>query len=280
MFSDMRYNYCDLSVGFPDKMSKWMHQARQILRLACAALEKEGRGFREAEQKGTDRNYVALEGSNLTGLAMRVMVSLTDSSTWKCFGEPGQGVRKRKAELVVLGLLEWLASGSAGLFLAVRSYVLANFPVPGIKDEQVRPRGKKDKFIITASIITVTLRPLLVLSAECNKDTHDDESSNDNKDYRFAANRAAAQFSAHILTIPFLPQRLPQPLLPALQHPTALSPCLRSFGVRISLYPGLACFCNTESFTTWNYGNRVLLNGYYRSKNPLGGLQSFVASFL
>jgi hypothetical protein len=110
VFSDMRYNYCDLSVGFPDKMSKWMHQARQILRLACAALEREGRGFREAEQKGTDRNYVALEGSNLTGLAMRVMVSLTDSSTWKCFGEPGQGVRKRKAELVVLGLLEWLAS--------------------------------------------------------------------------------------------------------------------------------------------------------------------------
>jgi hypothetical protein len=85
VFSDMRYNYCDLSVGFPDKMSKWMHQARQILRLACAALEREGRGFREAEQKGTDRNYVALEGSNLTGLAMRVMVSLTDSSTWKCF---------------------------------------------------------------------------------------------------------------------------------------------------------------------------------------------------
>jgi len=237
VFSDIRYNYCDLSVGFPDKMSKWMHQVRQILRLACAALEKEGRGFREAEQSGTDKNNMVLDGSNLAGLAMRVMVSLTDSSTWKCFDDPGQEVRKRKANLVVLGLLEWLASGSAGLYLAVRSYILANFPVPGIKDEQPRSRGKRDKFIITASIVTVTLRPLLILSAECNKDTHDDEIPKDNKDYSFAAKRAAAQFSAHILTIPFLPQRLPQPLLPALQHPTALSPCLKSFGVRVSLYP-------------------------------------------
>ncbi|KAG0594060.1 hypothetical protein M758_UG044400 [Ceratodon purpureus] len=164
---------------------------------------------------------------------MRVMVSLTDSTTWKCFGEPGQEVRKRKADSVVLGLLEWLASGSAGLFLAIRSYILTNFPVPDIKDEQARLRGKKDKFIITASIITVSLRPLLVLSAECDKDPQDDEGSKHIKDHRFAANRAAALFAAHILTIPILPQRLPQPLLPALQHPTALSPCLRSFGVPI-----------------------------------------------
>ncbi|KAG0632524.1 hypothetical protein M758_1G333800 [Ceratodon purpureus] len=230
---DIRYNYCDLSVGFPDKMSKWVHQVRQILRLACGALEKEGRGLREVEQSGTDNNTMALDGSNLAGLAMRVMVALTDSSTWKCFDEQGQEVKKRKANFVVLSLLEWLASGSSGLYLAVRSYILTNFPVPGMKDEQARPRGKRDKFIITASIITVTLRPLLVLSAECNKDADVEDIQNDSKDYSFAAKRAAAQFSAHILTIPFLPQRLPQPLLPALQHPTALSPCLKSFGVPI-----------------------------------------------
>lgn len=263
VFSDVRYNYCDLSVGFPDKMSKWMHQARQLLRLACAALENESYGVREADQKGTDRNHMAQEGSNLAGLAMRVMVSLTDSSTWKCFGEPGQEVRKRKAELVVLRLLEWLASGSAGLFLAVRSYILANFPVPGIKDQLVRPRGKKDKFIITASIITVTLRPLLVLSAECDKDGQNDENPNDRKDYTSAANRAAAQFSAHILTIPFLPQRLPQPLLPALQHPTALFPCLRSFGVCISLCDVCHCFFKNYSFVTWIRGNRTCMNFLY-----------------
>lgn len=232
VFSDIRYNYCDLSVGFPDKMSKWVHQVRQILRLACGALEKEGRGLREVEQSGTDNNTMALDGSNLAGLAMRVMVALTDSSTWKCFDEQGQEVKKRKANFVVLSLLEWLASGSSGLYLAVRSYILTNFPVPGMKDEQAQPRGKRDKFIITASIITVTLRPLLVLSAECNKDADVEDIQNDSKDYSFAAKRAAAQFSAHILTIPFLPQRLPQPLLPALQHPTALSPCLKSFGVR------------------------------------------------
>lgn len=226
---DMRYNYCDLSVGFPDKMSKWIYQARQLLRLACAALGKKGHEF---EPKASDNNHITLEASNLAGLAIRVIIGLTDSGTWKCFDEPGQEFRKRKAHLVVLGLLEWLASGSGGLYLAVQSYILANFPVPGIKDDHARSRGKKDKFIITASIITITLRPLLVLSAECSRD-RDDEKTFEDKDYTTASNRAAAQFSAHILTIPFLPQRLPQPLLPALQHPSALSPCLRCFGVPI-----------------------------------------------
>ncbi|XP_024365783.1 E3 ubiquitin-protein ligase UPL7 isoform X2 [Physcomitrium patens] len=228
----MHYNYCDLSVGFPDKMFKWMYQARQLLRLACAALEKEGIGSRESEPNGMDKNCMTLEASNLAGLAMRVTIALTDSSTWKCFDEPRQEVRKGKAKLVALDLLEWLANGNGGLFLAVRSYILANFPVPGIMDENPRPRGKKDKFIITASIITITLRPLLILAEECNKDS-DREALQDVKDYKLASTMAAAQFSAHILTIPFLPQRLPPPLLPALQHPTALSPCLRSFGVPI-----------------------------------------------
>jgi hypothetical protein len=224
-------------------MSKWVHQARQILRLACAALEKDGHGWREAEQARSGRNLATSEGANLPGLAMRVMVALTDSSTWKCFNEPGQDLRKRKADLVVLGLLEWLANGNGGLFLAVRSFILANFPVPGIKDDQTRPRGKKDKFIITASIITVTLRPLLVLSARCAEDqAQTEETLKVVKDFKYAAERAAAQFSAHILTIPFLPQRLPRPLLPALQHVTALSPCLRSFGVSVPLCYKIRCF--------------------------------------
>lgn len=216
-------------------MAKWVYQARYILRLTCAAIEKEGCGWQEAQQAVRNRNPATLEGANLPGLAMRVMVALTDTSTWKSFNEPGQEVRKEKADLVALNLLEWLANGNGGLFLAVRSYIIANFPVPGIKDDQVRPQGKKDKFIITASIITITLRPLLMLAAACTEDQEQNsEVSKERKDFRPASARAAAQFSAHILTIPFLPQRLPGPLLPALEHPSALAPCLRAFGVSVS----------------------------------------------
>nr|XP_024374884.1 E3 ubiquitin-protein ligase UPL7-like isoform X3 [Physcomitrium patens]XP_024374886.1 E3 ubiquitin-protein ligase UPL7-like isoform X3 [Physcomitrium patens] len=276
LYTNMRFNYCNLSVGSPEEMSKWMYQARELLRLACAALQKES----YADQKGTKTNHLAQADSNLARLAIQVMVSLTDSSTWKCLGGPEQVVRKRKADLVVLSLLEWLASESAGFFLAVRSYILENFLVPGIKNQEVSPCGKEDKLIITA-----LLRPLLVLSAECRKDGKGAENSKNYKDYTFAAERAAALFSVHILTIPFLTQRLPQPLLPALQDPLVLSPCLRFFEVPIrdppqivtatSVLPCLPSFqgrvdCELVDvpLSAWALSNVVCLASHTLKHNP------------
>jgi hypothetical protein len=216
-------------------MSKWVHQAHQVLRLACATIAKDGCGWREAEHASRGKSSALLEVANLPGLAMRVMVALTDTSTWKCFCESGQEARKKKADQVVLSLAEWLANGNGGLFLAVRAYLLANYPVPGIKDEQTRPHGRKDKFIVTASIITVMLRPLLLLSVASIEDRdQNSEGLSEGVQFKASAARAAAQLSAHILTIPFLSQRLPSSLLPALKHPSALFPCIRALGVPIS----------------------------------------------
>jgi len=213
-------------------MSKWVHQAHQVLRLACATIAKDGCGWREAEHASRGKSSASLEVANLPGLAMRIMVALTDTSTWKCFCESGQEARKKKADQVVLSLAEWLANGNGGLFLAVRAYLLANYPVPGIKDEQIRPHGRKDKFIVTASIITVMLRPLLLLSVASVEDQdQNSEGSSERVQFKASAARAAAQLSAHILTIPFLSQRLPSSLLPALKHPSALFPCIRALGV-------------------------------------------------
>jgi hypothetical protein len=213
-------------------MSKWVHQAHQVLRLACATIAKDGCGWREAEHASRGKSSALLEVANLPGLAMRVMVALTDTSTWKCFCESGQEARKKKADQVVLSLAEWLANGNGGLFLAVRAYLLANYPVPGIKDEQIRPHGRKDKFIVTASIITVMLRPLLLLSVASIEDRdQNSEGLSEGVQFKASAARAAAQLSAHILTIPFLSQRLPSSLLPALKHPSALFPCIRALGV-------------------------------------------------
>ncbi|CAK9258356.1 unnamed protein product [Sphagnum jensenii] len=233
--ADQRFNYCSLALGFRDKMSKWVHQAHQVFRLACATIAKDGCGWREAEHASRGKSSASLEVANLPGLAMRIMVALTDTSTWKCFCESGQEARKKKADQVVLSLAEWLANGNGGLFLAVRAYLLANYPVPGIKDEQIRPHGRKDKFIVTASIITVMLRPLLLLSVASVEDRdQNSEGSSERVQFKASAARAAAQLSAHILTIPFLSQRLPSSLLPALKHPSALFPCIRALGVPIS----------------------------------------------
>lgn len=78
---------------------------------------------------------MVLDGLNLVGLVMWVMVLLMDSSIWKCFDELGYEVRKWKVDFVVLGLLEWLVSGSVGFYLVVCLYILVNFFVLGIKDE-------------------------------------------------------------------------------------------------------------------------------------------------
>lgn len=165
---------------------------------------------------------------SLQALSVKLLVALTDTSMWKHL-QQGTQADKAQAEEVVLGMLEWLAEGNGGLYQAVQTYIVTNHPVPETSSaSHLLP--SKDKFIITASAVTVALRPLLVLTAAGSKSQC--YSASHLKDYRGAGARAAAQFCLHVLTIPFLTQRLPPPLVPALQHATALGPCLRSFGVR------------------------------------------------
>lgn len=164
-------------------------------------------------------------GRILPGLTMRVMVALTDATMWKCFSEKND---QRRANLLALNLLEWLAKGNGGLFPAIRSYLTTNYPVPKDDSEQEQPLDR-EKFIVTASAITMALRPLVTLSAASRQGAQEEQKEVER--LRASSARAAMMLATHILTIPFLTQRLPGALVPALQHSSALAPCLRSFGV-------------------------------------------------
>ncbi|KAG6544429.1 hypothetical protein Mapa_014067 [Marchantia paleacea] len=215
--TDPRSNYCSLAIGSLEEQSRWVYQAHKILELCSAVLANDGSAWNSIEGARTI----------LPGLTMRVMVAMTDASMWK---SSSLQESRDKANLAILSLLEWLVKGNSGLFPAVRSYVLTNFPIPKTGKDNDHP-PERDKFIVTASAITMALRPLTVLSAaypvqpEVNEGVRNSEAS---------CVPAAEIFAAHILTIPFLVQRIPPSLVPALQHPSALAPCLRSFGVSMS----------------------------------------------
>lgn len=214
-YADMSRNYCSLAIGSRDEQARWLHQVHKILELCGTVLANDGHEWSDTEKTGRI----------LPGLTVRVMVALTDASMWKGFAQKDDQV---KANVRALALLEWLARGHGGLFPAIRSYIITNYPVSMSDSEQEQPLDR-DKFIVTASAITLALRPLVNLSAASQQ-----ESQHDRKELerlRASSARAAVMFAMHILTIPFLIQRLPGSLVPALQHTSALAPCLRTFGV-------------------------------------------------
>ncbi|KAL2610792.1 hypothetical protein R1flu_022484 [Riccia fluitans] len=210
--TDLRSNYCSLVIGSVEEQSLWVYQTHKILELCSAVLANDGTGWTSSQRQ------------ILPGLAVRVMVALTDASMWKALSQPDNLV---KANVAVLSLLEWLIQGSSGLYPAIRSYVLSNFPVPKSSTDHNHP-PERDKFIVTASAITMALRPINALSAALSirKEVNEEVVK-----LRESSARSADVFVAHILTIPFLIQRIPPSLIPALQHPSALAPCLRSLGV-------------------------------------------------
>lgn len=232
IFADPRSNYCSLAIGSLEEQSRWVYQAHKILELCSAVLANDGSAWNSIEGARTI----------LPGLAMRVMVAMTDASMWK---SSSLQESRDKANLAVLGLLEWLVKGNSGLFPAVRSYVLTNFPIPKTGKDNDHP-PERDKFIVTASAITMALRPLTVLSAAYPAQR---EANDGNRTSEASCVRAAESFAAHILTIPFLVQRIPPSLVPALQHPSALAPCLRSFGV--SIVPSSVLFFRLRLEAVW-----------------------------
>ncbi|CAM6107607.1 unnamed protein product [Calypogeia fissa] len=213
--SDLSRNYCSLAIGSRDEQARWLYQVHKILELCGTVLANDGH-----EWSDTDKT--------LPGLTVRVMVALTDATMWKGFSQKDDQV---KANALALNLLEWLAKGHGGLFPAIRSYIISNYPIPKGDGEHDKPPDR-DKFIVTASAITLALRPLVALSAASQQELQHDRKQLER--LRASSARAAVMFATHILTIPFLIQRLPGTLVPALQHTSALAPCLRTFGVSIN----------------------------------------------
>eukprot|EP01018_Ginkgo_biloba_P039591 Gb_22218 [translate_table: standard] len=208
---DPTKNFCSLAIGSSEERSRWFYQARKLLSICSSTL---------AEDKFVFSDSVSGAGL-LTALAMRLMVALTDMNTWKIFLKGSVG----EASLVVWNLVKWIPNGNAGLYSSVRKYIMN-----GAMTKRKKPAGQvDDNFMVTASAITMVLRPFHALQTELSKGTR---SISDQSDYLESYNAgvkdAAEQLCLYLLTIPHLTQRLPAALLPALLHSSIFSPCLKT----------------------------------------------------
>lgn len=91
-------------------------------------------------------------------------------------------------------------------------------------EESIAPSD--DRFLITASAVTLALRPFHLNGMDVDG---------------YDMNRAYAEYVVYILTIPYLFRCLPSLLLPAVRHPSILQPCLSILSVRFTLHSWCCC---------------------------------------
>lgn len=143
------------------------------------------------------------------------------------------GDSKARAKLVVHELLEWIAEGNTPLYPAVRACIIQICPFKQ-EDSGRSKHLQKETLLIIASAVTVALRPLQQFPAQ-------EDAKGVNERQVAASKKASEGFCSHVLTIPFVLQRLPAAMIPALQHPSVLTPCLQTFGTSKSLLTTEQC---------------------------------------
>ncbi|KAI5061390.1 hypothetical protein GOP47_0023895 [Adiantum capillus-veneris] len=205
--ADPLKNYCGLSTGSKDQQSTWRCQVHRLLRLSCLGLVE-----------GSARHHSDL--LKLASLSVRMLVALTDSNMWICFHKEDD---KAHVKLVVCELLEWTAEGNGKIPLYPAVAVCIEQMCPLKREDGDRPVPlQKEKLLIVASAITVALRPLQQTPVEMDINRLGQRLSS-------AKRKASEDFCSCVLTIPYIVQRLPAAILPALQHPSVLSLCLEAF---------------------------------------------------
>ncbi|KAL6637123.1 hypothetical protein ACP70R_024695 [Stipagrostis hirtigluma subsp. patula] len=142
---------------------------------------------------------------DITVIAMRLAVSLTDYKTWKSL----KSENARAADASVENLIEFIGASKSGTYNCVRQYIKCLGPHV-TSGKKISAAATDDQFLITASAVTVTLRPFHSKIAENGADL----------------NGASKEYFKLILTIPYLCKRMPPLLLPALKHISVLQPCL------------------------------------------------------
>lgn len=191
-------------MGTPEERKIWNYQSRKLISLCLFILAE----FNQL--CAGDQEFVAV-----TTLAMRLAVLLTDSKGWKNIADSdGQDV-----DIVAKDLVRFMGLGESGLYISVRRYINSlDVPLSSQVENVVQ---KDDKFLITASAITLALRPLQVTSLNVDGpgllDVH----------------YAAEKYCASLLTIPWLVQRLPTVLVRAMKHKSTLTFCLQTLLVRL-----------------------------------------------
>ncbi|KAK1389569.1 hypothetical protein POM88_017747 [Heracleum sosnowskyi] len=194
--TDPQKNFCTLSTCSPEERRIWLYQAKKLISLCLLILA-------ECDYTRQGANEFVL----LASLGMRFLVMLTDAKGWRCNFESSI----QDASNVVKDLIQFMGSNRSDLYVCVRSYIIRlDAPFP-----QVTGAGHKDeKVLITASAITISLRPFHMLDTD--------------KNGSLEVQHAAEHFCIFLLTIPWFAQRLPAVLLSSLRHKSVLSRCLRA----------------------------------------------------
>jgi len=198
---DASKNFCSFAVGMPEERSIWLYQAKKLISLCSFILAR------------CDHSCCK-DGSmvDLTAIAMRLAVSLTDCKTWKSL----KSESSRAADASVETLIEYIGTCQSGTYNCVRQYIKCLGPHVTSKKKS-SATATDDHFLITASAITLALRPFHSKKAERGTDL----------------NGASKEYFKLVLTIPYLCKRMPPLLLPALKHISVLQPCLKIILVRV-----------------------------------------------
>ncbi|KAM7531658.1 hypothetical protein LguiB_035068 [Lonicera macranthoides] len=197
--TDPKRNFCTLATGTFEERRTWNYQAKKLISLCLLILAE-----CDYSNKGV-QDIVAL-----TSLAMRFLVILIDVKVWKSTADNNL----RDADIAVRDLVHFLGSKKSGLYICIRRYISRlDAPFPSQVNSSAHT---DDKFLITASAITLALRPFHIANLDIN--------DNGPLDLQYAAE----QYCVFLLTIPWFARRLPAMLLSALKHKSILSPCFRT----------------------------------------------------
>ena len=157
----------------------------------------------------------------VTSLAMRLVILLTDVKGWKNIAADNC----QDADLATKNLIRFMGIGESGLYISIRRYLITlDIHFSGQVKNAVQ---KEEKFLITASAITLALRPLQ--NFEVDGPGISDVQS------------AAEKYCISLLTIPWLVQRLPAILVCAMKHKSILSPCLQTLLVGLIIFEFYLC---------------------------------------
>ncbi|KAF8042732.1 hypothetical protein BT93_A1151 [Corymbia citriodora subsp. variegata] len=195
--TDLRRNFCCLAIGTLEERRTWNYQAQKLITLCSFVLAS-----CDTNCPGSKDMVV------LTSLAMRLLVVLTDRNGWKILPQD----HIRDIDLAVKNLICFMGSKS-GLYISVRKYIMKlDVLLPSQRGGMIQT---EDRFLITASALTLALRPFHVIKSQKDGPSLVDIQC------------AATQYCLSLLTIPWLLQRLPAFLVPALKHKSVLSPCFQ-----------------------------------------------------
>ncbi|CAI0408176.1 unnamed protein product, partial [Linum tenue] len=186
--------------GTLEERRTWTYQSRKLISICSFVLSKCDKDHAEG------RDVIVL-----ASLGMRLLVVLTDLNAWRsiAIGRP------EDADSAVKDLVRFIGGLESGFYRSLRRYV-ERLEISSPSRKKRMASQTDDLFLVTASSVTLALRPFHALHSDSHGSVLVEMQS------------AVMHYCLSLLTVPWLAERLPAVLLPAVKHKTVLSPCLKT----------------------------------------------------